>query len=197
MRPSMARCGGEDSFMARGADVFRPRYPPDGMAGVAPPCPCTLLYKLRPSLSDFLGFCTGASWPDGPSDECVRVGSAKGARGESNSGKLVVSLGLVASGRPKPNRRLMGLIGGTGGATKGSAPFLREAPGGRSTVSMTEVVDTNTGSDISLLAIDFLRSWPCLTKGCAELGVKAAAFGVVGFDVGGVGLEENGGTGDG
>jgi hypothetical protein len=62
---------------------------------------------------------------------------------------------------------------------------------------MTEVVDTNTGSDISLLAIDFLRSWPCLTKGCAELGVKAAAFGVVGFDVGGVGLEENGGTGDG
>jgi hypothetical protein len=59
----------------------------------------------------------------------------------------------------------MGLIGGTGGGTKGSAPFLREAPGGRSTVSMMDVVDTKTGSEISLLAIDFLRNTPCLTKG--------------------------------
>jgi hypothetical protein len=59
----------------------------------------------------------------------------------------------------------MGLIGGTGGVTNGSDPFFSDAPAGRLIVSMTDVVDRNTGSEISDLAIDFLRSMPCLMVG--------------------------------
>jgi hypothetical protein len=91
-------------------------------------------------------------------------------------------------------------MGGTGGASK-SLPFLREAPGGRSIVSITEVVEINTGSEMSALAIDFFRKTPCLFIGCTVLGLKAGAlgvvgFGVVGFDTGGVWLLANGGIGE-
>jgi hypothetical protein len=75
-------------------------------------------------------------------------------------------------------------------------PFFNDAPGGRLTVSMTEVVETKTGSEMSDFAIDFFLKTPCLIIGCTVLGLKAAVFGVVGFDTGGVWLAENGGTGD-
>jgi|TARA_R110002003_G_scaffold113_3_gene9835 hypothetical protein len=88
------------------------------------------------------------------------------------------------------------LIGGTGGAA-GSIPFFKDAPGGRLTVSITEVVDRKTGSEMSDFAMDFLRSMPCRTIGCTALGLKAAAFGVVGLETGGVWFAENGGIGEG
>lgn len=127
----------------------------------------------------------------------MRVGSAKGALGASRSGWLVgPSEDFSLSERPKPKRRLIGLIGGTGGGTCGSDPFFNDAPAGKLTVSMTDVVERKTGSEISDLAIDFLRNMPCRIGGCAAVALKAAAFGVVGFEVGGVGVAENGGTGD-
>ena len=64
------------------------------------------------------------------------------------------------------------------------------------TVSMTEVVDRNTGSEISHLAIDFFRNTPCRINGWPAPGLKAAMFGVVGFEAGGVWVAENGGTGE-
>lgn len=76
-------------------------------------------------------------------------------------------------------------------------PFFKEAPGGRLTVSMTEVVDTNTGSEMSDFAIDFFLSMPCLIMGCTALGLKAAVFGVVGLDTGGVWFADRGGSGEG
>jgi hypothetical protein len=78
----------------------------------------------------------------------------------------------------------MGLIGGTGGALC-SCPFFKDAPAGRLIVSITEVVETKTGSEISDFAIDFLRNIPCL-EGCTMLGLKATVFGVVGLETGGV-----------
>jgi hypothetical protein len=87
------------------------------------------------------------------------------------------------------------LIGGTGGASF-SIPFFREAPAGRLIVSMEEVVERNTGSEISDFAIDFFRRTPVLVNGCTVLGLKAVTLGVVGFETGGVWLAENGGTGD-
>jgi hypothetical protein len=75
-------------------------------------------------------------------------------------------------------------------------PFFRDAPAGRLTVSMTDVVERKTGSEISDLATDFFLNIPCLIKGCTTLGLKAAALGVVELEAGGVWLAENGGTGD-
>jgi hypothetical protein len=75
-------------------------------------------------------------------------------------------------------------------------PFLRDAPAGRLTVSMTDVVDRKTGSEISDLATDFFRSTFCRVRGWTVLGLKAAALGVAGFDTGGVWLAEKGGIGD-
>jgi ABC-type amino acid transport system permease subunit len=89
----------------------------------------------------------------------------------------------------------MGLSGGTGGALC-SCPFLRDAPAGRLIVSITEVVERKTGSEISDFAIDFFRNTPCLFIGCTMLGLKAAALGVVGLETGGVWLEENSGIGE-
>lgn len=97
--------------------------------------------------------------------------------------------------RPNPNLRLIGLIGGTGGAS-GSLPFLRDAPAGRLTVSITDVVERKTGSEMSAFAIDLFRSTPCLCRGCTVLGLKACALGVVGFETGGVWLAGNGGIGE-
>lgn len=91
--------------------------------------------------------------------------------------------------------RLIGLIGGTGGGTKEPAPFFNDASA-RLTVSTTDVVDRKTGSEISDLAIDFLRNIPCLMSGWTAPGLKAAAFGVVGFEAGGVWLAEKGATGE-
>lgn len=76
-----------------------------------------------------------------------------------------------------------------------SEPFI-SAASGRLTVSMTDVVDKNTGSEISDFATDFLRNIPCLIRGCTVLGLKPGAFGVVGFEAGGVWLAENEGTGE-
>jgi len=91
----------------------------------------------------------------------------------------------------------MGLIGGTGGGSAVSEPFFSDAPGGRLTVSMTEVVDTNTGSEMSDFAIDFFRSVPTLAMGCgAALGLKAGATGVDAPETGGVLLADSGGIGD-
>jgi hypothetical protein len=90
----------------------------------------------------------------------------------------------------------MGLIGGTGGVSY-SIPFLSDAPAGRLTVSITDVVDKNTGSEISDFATDFFRSIPCLIIGWMALGLKAAVFGVVGLETGGVWLAEKEGSGDG
>jgi hypothetical protein len=98
--------------------------------------------------------------------------------------------------RPKPKRFRMGLIGGTGGASY-SIPFFKDAPAGRFTVSMTDVVDTKTGSEMSDFATDFLRSIPCLSIGWMALGLKAAVLGVAGLETGGVWFAENGGFGDG
>ena len=96
----------------------------------------------------------------------MRGVSAKGALGASKSAWLVgPSVDLSLSERPNPKRRLIGLIGGTGGGAYGSEPFFSDAPAGRLTVSMTDVVDKKTGSEISDLAIDFLRSTPCLMFG--------------------------------
>lgn len=61
---------------------------------------------------------------------------------------------------------------------------------------MLDVVDKKTGSEMSDLAIDFLRNIPCLIRGCTVLGLNAAALGVVGFDTGGVWLAEKGGIGE-
>ena len=91
--------------------------------------------------------------------------------------------------------RLIGLIGGTGGGTKDPAPLFSDASA-RPTVSTTDDVDRKTGSEISDLATDFLRNMPCLISGWTTPGLKAAAFGVVGFEVGGVWLAEKGGTGE-
>jgi hypothetical protein len=90
----------------------------------------------------------------------------------------------------------MGLIGGRGGA---SLPFLREAPGGRLTVSMTEVVDRKIGSEISAFAIDFFRSVPVLgiMAAAPALALKLGAIGVVVPETGGVWFAEKGGTGEG
>jgi hypothetical protein len=85
-------------------------------------------------------------------------------------------------------------MGGTGGALC-SIPFFKDAPAGRFTVSMTDVVDRKTGSDMSDLATDFFLSMPCLI--CMVPGLKAAALGVVGLETGGVWFAENGGIGDG
>ena len=63
-------------------------------------------------------------------------------------------------------------------------------------VSIEDVVERNTGSEISDFAMDFFRSTPVLVSGCTVLGLNAAALGVVGFETGGVWLAENGGTGD-
>jgi hypothetical protein len=90
----------------------------------------------------------------------------------------------------------MGLIGGTGGAS-GSAPFFSDAPAGRLTVSMTDVVDRKTGSEMSDFAIDFFLSIPCRIMGCMVLGLKAVALGVEGLETGGVWFAEKGGMGDG
>lgn len=65
-------------------------------------------------------------------------------------------------------------------------PFFREAPAGRLMVSIEEVVERNTGSEISDFAMDFFRSTPVLVNGCTVLGLNAAALGVVGFETGGV-----------
>lgn len=77
-----------------------------------------------------------------------------------------------------------------------SIPFLSDAPGGKLTVSMTDVVDKKTGSEMSDFATDFFRSMPCLIMGWTVLGLKAAALGVVGFETGGVWFAEKGGIGD-
>jgi len=111
------------------------------------------------------------------------MGSAYGARGMSKPGWIAGSYGLWFSGRPNPKRFRIGLIGGTGGAAL-SAPFFKDAPGGRLTKSMEDVVDKKTGSEISDFATDFFRSIPC--RGCTVLGLKAAELGVVGFETGGV-----------
>lgn len=57
---------------------------------------------------------------------------------------------------PSPNIfRLLGLAVGTGGGV--GMPFFNDAPGGRSTVSMFDVDETNVGSPMSALDTVFLR----------------------------------------
>ena len=90
----------------------------------------------------------------------------------------------------------MGLRGGTGGGC--SKPFLREAPFGRLIVSITDVAEMKTGSEMSDFCIDFLRCEATLLDGIVPLGPKDEATGVVEAEIGGVELAENGvGDGDG
>ena len=84
-------------------------------------------------------------------------------------------------------------MGGKGGGA--SIPFLSEAPGGRSTVSMTEVAEMNIGSEISDFTMDFLRTPSLVAVGFAALNVETT--GVDEAEIGGVAFAENGGTGDG
>lgn len=68
-------------------------------------------------------------------------------------------------------------------------------------MSITDVVEMKTGSEMSALATDFFRNIACLFTGCTVLGLKAGALGVaglgvVGLDTGGVWLLENGGIGE-
>lgn len=97
--------------------------------------------------------------------------------------------------RPKPKRLRRGLKAGTGGTS--SIPFMRDAPAGKSTVSMTEVVDMSLGSDISVFLMDILRFVDFLPKVADErmftlLPGKVGAIGVEDADIGGVGLPVNG-----
>jgi hypothetical protein len=90
----------------------------------------------------------------------------------------------------------MGLRGGTGGGC--SKPFLREAPVGRLIVSITDVAEMKTGSEMSDFCIDFLRCETTLLDGIVPLEPKDEATGVVEAEIGGVELAENGvGDGDG
>lgn len=66
------------------------------------------------------------------------------------------SLGVGLS-RPKLKSFCVRLLRGGAGARISSMPFLRDAPGGRSTVSTVEVDDINVGSEISALETVFFR----------------------------------------
>ena len=179
-------------LMGRGGDCFRPK-PPMGMGGAAPAVACAASRRLLPSLAVSLRRGRGrVVWLDSASDEFVLTGSANGGEGDPSPECMA---GSTMSFRPDVKRLRMGLRGGSGGAL--SMPFLREAPAGRLTVSMTEVVEMKTGSDISDLAIDFFRSGPAFAMGWgAALGLNAGITGVPGFETGGVLLAENGGTGE-
>jgi hypothetical protein len=165
-------------FVGRGGELLRPMKPPCGKAGDGPGCACAWLRKLLPSLNVFLNLLFDSiAWLGSASVELVRGASKPDWIAGSNG------LWFSVAERPKPKRFRMGLIGGTGGASC-SLPFFNEAPAGRLTVSIVDVDDMNTGSDMSLFAIDFFRSIPCL--GCIVLGLNAAALGVDGLETGGV-----------
>jgi hypothetical protein len=87
------------------------------------------------------------------------------------------------------------LIGGSGGGS--SLPFFKDAPAGKLTVSITEVVDKNMGSEISALLMDFFRSVPLVGMIAAAPVWNTGAIGVEAPDTGGVFLAEVGGIGDG
>src|ERR1700761_538431 len=107
---------------------------------------------------------------------------------------------MSISFRPKPKRFRRGLIGGTGGASS-SMPLLKEAPEGRSTVSMTEVVEISFGSDISDFLIDCFRM-PGFRRDGIDATVLVLLFGkevITGVDaaeIGGVGFDAKGPIGD-
>ena len=110
--------------------------------------------------------------------DAVPHGSGVLERPKSMSG-VVVSSGSL---RPMPKSfrvaRRRGFMGGTGGGL--SIPFLKEAPGGRSTVSTFEVEESNaTGSEISCLLIVFLRrgTWRSVGPGGIGGGVGELATG--------------------
>ena len=84
-------------------------------------------------------------------------------------------------------------MGGRGGGA--SIPFFSDAPGGRSTVSMTEVAEINTGSEISDFTIDFLRV-PAFVSACV-FALNVDTTGVEAAEMGGVALAEKGGIGEG
>lgn len=173
------------SLIGRGGEPFRPPKGAEATAGLAPTWACAFAWRLFPSLVVFLSFVLGfEAWPPRASEDAVLVGSMNGARGGCADESL-------CSERPNPKRRRIGLIGGTGGG--GSMPFFKDAPAGKSTVSMTEVPETKIGSEISDFTIDFLRTGPVFPKGA---GLNDAATGVFGPETGGVLLAENGGTGD-
>ena len=120
--------------------------------------------------------------------DAVPQGSGVLDRPTSTSG-VVDSSGSL---RPIPKSlrvaRRRGLMGGTGGGL--SMPFLKEAPGGRSTVSTFEVEESSaTGSEISCLLMVFLRrgTWRRVGPGGMGGGVGELATGVFGPEMGGVG----------
>ena len=99
--------------------------------------------------------------------------------------------------RPKPKRLRRGLIDEACGETS-SMPLRRDAPSGKSTVSMTDVVEMSVGSEMS----DF---WKVLLRGPARFaarrpdptgatmpGAKDCPTGVEAAEIGGVELAENG-----
>lgn len=87
------------------------------------------------------------------------------------------------------NFRRIGFIAGRGGVDCGSSiPFFREAPAGRATVSMTEVVDINLGSLMSPFWIFFCDADRPLVVPAKGTGLdgKVYATGVEFPDMGGV-----------
>lgn len=96
--------------------------------------------------------------------------------------------------RPNPKRRLIGLIGGTGGGC--SIPFFNDAPAGRLIVSITEVVERKMGSEMSAFAMDFFRSVPVLGIIAPAPALNEGSTGVEVPETGGVFAAEYGGTGD-
>lgn len=150
--------------------------------GNLPSC-CARMYRpiFAPSEEDFFNRCRVLGGFGLSSDECdpePYIGLAKAGWGGS------------VSALPKANRFLRGLIGGTGGA---SMPFRSEAPGGRSMVSTTEVVEIKTGSPISDFLTDIFRGRPAFMLAAAsKFGVladgNAPAVGVVDDEIGGVWL---------
>lgn len=105
--------------------------------------------------------------------------------------------GASKSPRPNPNRFRRGLNAGTGGTS--FIPFIKDAPAGRSTVSMTDVVEISLGSEISVFLMDIFR---CVgfrpkvdderTLGLLPAPGKEGAMGVEDAETGGVGLPANG-----
>lgn len=145
-----------------------------GTAGLAAPYTCRFLpLRLPPSLEIFRIFCHALGLGSASSAENVLVSSKYPPEG--NEGVEAVSLLLPI----KPWNiiwfrgvvRLRESIVGSGGAE--CIPFCKDAPTGRSIVTICDVFDINDGSEISDLLTTLLR-WggmrPWLWKLC-DVGV--------------------------
>ena len=118
----------------------------------------------------------------------------------------VAGRGASMSRLPNPNRRRSGCSDVPPALDTSSMPLRSDASGGRSTVSITDVVEMSVGSEISCFWIDRLRvpvrlvlRKPAIEPaGAAALLGNAGTSGVEEAEIGGVELTEKGdGSGDG